>query len=374
MRILHVIDNLEVGGTETQMVQMAQRQASSGDKVTVATLRAGGPLSEQLREAGIPVMEFPKRRTMVSLQAATQLIRMAWFIRRKKVDVVHAHDLWANLMAVPAARLARAPVIISSQRNLATLWWYTPIRRKVIRRVHLLAKRIVVNSVAVKNLMQNEFRIPEERLFILYNAVDFERFSTPNVGRQTLFPALAPGSKLIVNVANMNSDIKGHAVLIDAAKEICAGSADVHFALIGDGPLRPDLETRVRECGLQDHFRFLGCRRDVPAILSCADIFAFPSFAEGLPNSVLEAAAAAVPVVATRVGGIPEIIEHGVTGLLVPPGDTRALITAMLQCLKNPSLATMLAKAGQQRVRSNFCFDSAVRRLRMLYDCLANEG
>jgi glycosyltransferase involved in cell wall biosynthesis len=372
MHILHVIDNLEVGGTETQMVQMAQRQASSCDQVTVATLRAGGPLSKELRQAGIPIMEFPKRRTMLSLQAAHQLIRMAWFIRRRKVDVVHAHDLWANLMAVPAARLARARVIISSQRNLATLWWYTPLRKKIIRRVHLLAKDIVVNSVAVKNLMQNDFRIPEERLHILYNAIDFERFSTPSVDRQTLFPALAPGSKLIVNVANMNSDIKGHAVLIEAAKEICADSADVHFALIGDGPLRSDLETRVRDCGLQDHFRFLGCRRDVPEILSCADIFAFPSFAEGLPNSVLEAAAAAVPIVATRVGGIPEIIEHGVTGLLVPPRDARALITAMLQYLKDPSFATMLAKAGQQRVRSNFCFDSAVRRLRMLYDCPAN--
>jgi L-malate glycosyltransferase len=371
MHILHVIDNLEVGGTETQMVQMAQRLASSFDRVTVATLRAGGPLTEQLKEAGIEIVEFPKRRTMLSFQAAYQLIRMAWFIRREKIEVVHAHDLWANLMAIPAARLARARVIISSQRNLATLWWYTPFRRKFIRHVHLLAKHVVVNSMAVKQLMENEFRIPAERLHVLNNGVDFERFSKPRVDRQALFPGLASNSTLIVNVANMNTEIKGHAVLIEAAKEICASSPGVHFAFIGDGPLRRHLENRVRESGLQDRFLFLGRRRDVAEILSCADIFVFPSFAEGLPNSVLEAAAAGLPVIATQVGGIPEIIEHGVTGLLVAPGNTQALVAAVRQFLNNPLFAEMLAQAGQQRVRSKFCFDNAVTQLRMLYDCPA---
>jgi glycosyltransferase involved in cell wall biosynthesis/peptidoglycan/xylan/chitin deacetylase (PgdA/CDA1 family) len=369
MKILHVVDNLEVGGTETQMVQMAQRLASHSDCVIVGTLRAGGPLTDQLKEAGIQIIEFPKRRTMLSFQAAYQLIRMARFIRRERIDVVHAHDLWANLMAVPAARLARAPVVISSQRNLATLSWYTPLRKKFIRRVHLLAKYVVVNSIAVKQLMENEFRIPAERLHVLNNGVDFERFSKPSVDRQALFPALDPKSRLIVNVANMNTEIKGHAVLIAAAKEICASSPDVRFAFIGDGPIRGHLERRVRESGLQDRFCFLGRRRDVAEILSCADLFVFPSFAEGLPNSVLEAAAACLPVIATHVGGIPEIIEHGVTGLLVPPGNIGALVAAVLQFLRDPSFAATLARAGQQHVRSKFCFESAVAQLRLLYDC-----
>ena len=367
MRILHVIDNLEVGGTETQMVQMVQRLASSRDEVTVATLRAGGPLSEQLTRTGIEVIEFPKRRTMLSFQAAYQLIRMAWFIRQRKVDVVHAHDLWANLMAVPAARLARAPVTISSQRNLATLWWYTPFRKKVIRRVHLLAKHIVVNSAAVKKLMENEFRIPANRLHILNNGVDFAKFSEAGNGRKMLFPDLPSGSKLVVNVANMNSEIKGHAVLIAAAKEICASSANVFFALVGDGPLRQVFEGSVRRSGLQDRFRFLGRRRDVPEILSCADFFVFPSFAEGLPNSVLEAAAAGLPIIATQVGGIPEIIEHGVTGLLIPAGDSQALVLALHRLMENSSFSATLARAGQQRVRSTYSFESAITQLHALY-------
>jgi len=368
MRVLHVIDNLEVGGTETQMVQMAQRLASSVDLMTVATLRAGGPLTDQLKDAGIQIIEFPKRRTMLSFQAAYQLIRMAWFIRREKIDVVHAHDLWANLMAIPAARLARAPVVISSQRNLATLWWYTPLRKRFIRYVHLLANHVVVNSMAVKRLMENEFRIPAERLRVLNNGVDFERFSKSGIDRQTLFPTIGLNSKLIVNVANMNTEVKGHAVLIEAAKEICAGSSDVYFALIGDGPLRPHLESRVREIGLQDCFRFLGRRRDIPEILSCADLFVLPSFAEGLPNSVLEAAAAGLPVIATQVGGIPEIIEHGASGLLVPPGDKQALVAAVRQFLKDPPFAARLGRAGQQRVRSRFSFDSVIAQLRLLYN------
>ena len=215
--------------------------------------------------------------------------------------------------------------------------------------------------------MQNEFRIPAERLHVLNNGVEFDRFSKPRVDRQSLLPALPPGSKVIVNVANMNSQLKGHSVLIEAAREICASCPDVYFALVGDGTLRPELERCVRETGLQDRFHFLGRRKDVPEILACADIFAFPSLAEGLPNSVLEAAAAGVPVVATRVGGIPEIIENGVTGLLVEPRDTQALIAALLQYLKSPSYAAMLARASRQRVLSNFSFDSAVAHLIDLY-------
>jgi glycosyltransferase involved in cell wall biosynthesis len=367
-RILHVVDSLDVGGTETQMVQLAQRLDPCRYDVTVATLRAGGPLTEALQKAGIRILEFPKRRTMLSFQAAGQLIRMAWFIRRQKIDVVHAHDLWGNLMAVPAAWLARAPVIISSQRNLATLWWYTPRRKKIIRRVHLLATFVIANSDASRRLLIEEFWIPSERVRVLHNGVDFERIATVHGNRRELFPGLASNAKLIINVANMNSNVKGQSVLIEAAMDVCTALPESKFVLVGDGPLRAQFEEQVRKLGIWDHFLFLGRRRDVPEILSCGDLFVFPSFAEGLPNAVLEAAAAGLPIVATTVGGIPEIIEHGVAGLLVPPKNPQALCAALLQLLKDPPFAATLARTGKERVSSQFCFDTAVARLEALYD------
>ncbi len=367
MRVLHVVDSLDVGGTESQMVQVAQRLDPRFFEVTVATLRAGGPLTEVLEKAEIRIIEFPKRRTMLSFQAAYQLIRMAWFIRRERIDVIHAHDLWANLMAVPAAWLARAPVIISSQRNLATLWWYMPSRKKVIRRVHRMATRVIANSEAGRELLIKEFEIPSKHVQVLYNGVDFEQLSRIHGDRRRLFSSLKANAKLVINVANMNSDVKGHAVLIEAALTICDAIPEATFVLIGDGPLRPHLEEKVRKLGLQRHFLFLGRREDVPDILSCGDVFVFPSLAEGLPNSVLEAAAAGLPIVATTAGGIPEVLEDGISGLLVQPRDPRALGAAILQIFNQPELARRLGYAAQERVRIQFSFARLVEDLCHLY-------
>ncbi|MGB8522182.1 MAG: glycosyltransferase [Candidatus Acidiferrales bacterium] len=371
-RVLHVIDSLDVGGTESQMVQVVLRLDPRFYDVTVATLRAGGPLTKVLEGAGIRIIEFPKRRTMLSVQAAYQLIRMAWFIRREKIDVVHAHDLWANLMAVPAAWLAKAPVIISSQRNLATLSWYTPSRKKVIQRIHRMATRVITNSEAGREFVIKEFEIPPKQVHVLHNGVNSERFCRIESDRRKSFPALKSNAKLIINVANMNREVKGHTVLIEAARTICDAIPEVVFVLIGDGPLRPRLEEIVQSHGLADHFLFMGHREDLPDILSCGDLFVLPSLAEGLPNSVLEASAVGLPVVATSVGGIPEIIDDSVTGLLVPPRNPQALAKAIVQILKNPQFAAILARAGQERVRTAFSFEQALARLNSLYEVPRN--
>lgn len=362
-----MVDTLEVGGTERQMVQVVQRLDPRAFRVTVGCLHAGGPLTKPLQNAGVRIVEFRKGGTLLSFHGAYQFLRLAQFIRREGFDVVHSHDLWANLMAVPAARLARAPVIISSQRNLAHLSWYTPFRKRVMRRIHLLATCVIANSGAAKQLLVKDFRIPAGRVHVLHNAVDFEQFADCQGDRQKLYPGLKPGARLVIHLANMNTIAKGHAVLIEAARAVCAAIPDAKFILVGDGPLRPNLEERVREVGLHDHFLFLGRREDVREILSCGDLFVFSSLAEGLPNAVLEAAAAGLPLVATRAGGIPEIIEDGVSGLLVPPNDPQALAEAVLCVLTNPGLAARLARAGQEQARSQFGFDRLLGELEPLY-------
>src|SRR6266853_323311 len=365
--VVHVVDSLDIGGTETQMVQVARRLDPHFYHVTVACLRSGGPLTEALREKGIRIVEFPKHRTMVSFQAVYQLFRLAWFLRREKIRVVHSHDLWANLMGVPAAWIARTPIILSSQRNLAHLSWYTTFRRKVIRVIYRLSTGVIANSEAVKNLLVRDFRIPIGRVHVLHNGVDSDRFRRNPGDRRKIHGGLEPETKLIVHVANMNSEVKGHAIVIAAARTVCASMPQAKFVLIGDGPLRSGLERQVRELQLQDRVLFLGSRKDVPEILSAGDLFVFPSFAEGLPNSVLEAGASGLPIVATPVGGIPDIIIHGVTGWLVPPRDAPALAESILQVLSNPDLARSLSRACQDRVRTEFSFGRLIEGLGQLY-------
>jgi len=366
--VLYVVDSLDVGGTETQMVQVARRLGSYGYEVTVACLRAGGPLTEALAEKGIRILEFPKRRSMLSFAAVYQLLRLVRHLRREGIGVVHAHDLWANLMGVPAAWLARTPVILASQRNLAHVDWYTPFRRKLLRVIFRLSTAVIANSAAVRALLLEKFRVPADKVHVFHNGVDLDRFDDVERDRQKIDSRLSEETKLVVHIANMNSEVKGQAVLIEAARTVCTAIPLARFVLVGDGPLRGVYERRVKELELEDRVLFLGRRQDIAEILACGDLFAFPSFAEGMPNSVLEAGASGLPIVATPVGGIPEIVTHERTGLLVPPRDPEALAAAILRVLEDPGLASSLSRACQTWVRSQFSFDRLIRDLSGIYD------
>lgn len=365
--VLFVVCTLDVGGTESQMVQVAQRLKMSGHRISVVCLRPGGLLKDKLKNAGVSVFVFHKEGFLISLRGACQVLRLARFIRRNAFDVVHAHDLWANLMAVPAACIARVPVIFSSQRDLAHLYWYTPLRNKVIRIIHRLSTNVIANSAAVEQMLINDFHIPRQRVRIIHNGLDFGRFALAHGDRHRIFPDVDARDRLVAVVANMHSSVKGHHDLIEAARIICRRISQTSFVLVGDGNERPAIEEHVRRVGMQDHFIFLGRRADVPEVLDCCELSVLASRSEGFPNVVLEAMAAGLPVVATQVGGIPEIIEDGLSGLLVPPRDHRAIAEAVLRVMLDPVLAARLGRAGRQRVRTHFSFDRLIAETEKLY-------
>jgi len=291
-KVLFVICNLDPGGTETQLVQLAQRLTSPRWHVTVAALQGRGPLRKVLLQAGIRIVDFPKVGGLVSIRGFYQFLRLLRFIRKERFDVVHSHDLWANLVAVPAARFARVPVVISSQRDLAHLYWYTPFRKKVIGRIHRWCTSVVVNSSAVGDLVQREFHVPAARVRVIHNGVALERFTSLRANRRILFPELDQHATLIVTVANMHTAVKGHDELIEAARRLRAQFSGARYILVGDGAERLHIEERARKAGVRDLMLFLGQRADVPEVLGCCDVFVLPSHAEGLPNSILEAMSA----------------------------------------------------------------------------------
>jgi glycosyltransferase involved in cell wall biosynthesis len=362
-----MVNSLEMGGSEHQMVEVARRQSLRGHRVTVACLSTGGPLLEVLRQAGITVVEFNPHRGLFSPQGLYQLLRLIRFLLRERPDVFQTHELYSTLLGVPAACLARVPTILSSRRNLGYWWWYTPRRRVVLRWIEQLSTFIIANSQAVCDSLVKEDGFDSRRIRVVRNAVDIQKFENVQPDRTNLFPQFGPEDRLIIAVANMNTETKGHTDLVRAAAEVCRDFPKARFLFVGDGCERSRIEDMAREVNLGANILFLGKRNDVPRILACCDLFVSSSRAEGLPNSVLEAMAAGLPVVATRVGGTPEIIQDGLSGLLVDPRDSAALARGMTRILCDAGFAQTLARAGRERVEREFSFDRLLGELDKVY-------
>src|SRR5262252_6169438 len=322
MRVMYLVDTLNIGGTENQVVQAAIALHAAGHALTVGCLRAEGALLPRLQEANIPVVEFRKQKSLASLAGIRQLVRLARFLRKGDFDVIHAHDLWANLLGVPAGWLARTPVIISSRRYLADLEWYKPWKNRIMGIIYRRSTQVVVNSKAVKALLGRRHELRKDHIRVIYNCLDVDRFTRVRSEKAKLLPQFSSPARLIAVLANMYSPVKGHAYLISAAHEICRKAPESVFLMIGDGPERPRLERQVNGLALQRNFLFLGGRTDVAELLACCDLGVLPSEAESLPNALLEMMAAGLPVVATSAGGALEVVDHEVDGLLVPPQNS----------------------------------------------------
>jgi glycosyltransferase involved in cell wall biosynthesis len=296
------------------------------------------------------------------------MLRLVSFIRANRYDVVHANDLYSNLFAVPAARLAGVPVIISSQRDLSDGTWYTPGRRKVLRAVQKLSTNILVNSGAIRTQLVADDGMSFDKIRVVYNGIDAERYRASRLpGQRVPGLPLSPNGKLVVMVANMHREVKGHTDLIAAAQTVCFEHPDVRFLLIGDGEMRPTFEARVRALGLEKSVIFLGHRTDVADILPCCQIGVLASRAEGLPNAVVEYMAAGLATVATPVGGVPEIMEHEVSGLLVPVKDSAALSKEILRLLNDEPLRRRLGQAARESVLSKCDFAGLLKNLKTIY-------
>jgi len=365
-KVFFLVDSFNVGGTETQAVELARRLDPLAYDLTVGCLKREGPLLDRLQKSSIEVIEFYPRGGIDSIGGVREMLRLAAFLRRGGFEVVHTHDLWSNLLGVPAARIARVPVIVSSRRDLSQFAWYKTSRRAWLRRIQNLSNIVLANADSIREVLIREDGFAAEKIRVIGNGVETEQFRTAPRERERLFPGVGD-SKLIVLVGNMHSDVKGHPWLIDAAQVVVQEFPATRFVLVGDGEQRKKLENRIANLGLQKSFLFLGRRKDIPEILACCDLAVLPSRAEGLPNAVLEYLAAGLPIVATKIGGISEIIHDGDTGLLVPPENSQALGAAVVRLLRNPELSRKLGRAGQEYVQRNFSFDRLIREVDGLY-------
>jgi L-malate glycosyltransferase len=373
-KVFYLLDSLEIGGTETQAVELALRLPADEYEITLGCLRLQGPLLTRLRGSEVRVQEFHPRGGIDSPAGLYQLLRLAAFLRRQRFDVVHTHDLWSNVMGVPAARLAGVPAIISSRRDLAHFDWYEGKRRVWLRRIQNLSNVVLANATPIRDALVAEDGFAPEKLRVIHNGVDTEKFQGGKRDRERLVPDAGDG-KLVVLVGNMHSDVKGHPWLIAAAPAVVREFPTTKFVFAGDGESRATFEQQVAALELQQSFVFLGRRDDIPDVLASCDIAVLPSKAEGLPNAVLEYMAAGLPTIASRVGGNAELVQDGVTGLLVPPQDSGALANALLRLLRDPQLLQLIASGGRRLATEGFSFERLVRETDALYtELLRRKG
>ncbi len=372
IRIFFLLDSFMIGGTETQAVELARRLDPQRYQVTIGCLRREGPLLERLKGTPVEIMEVNLGGGIDSPSGLLRIVKLGRYLRRQKIQILHAHDLWSNIVGMAAAMLARTPVTITSQRDLSHDAWYGTYKRKVLRFCQRRSTLLLTNAKAIREGLIAQDHLPPNKVCVVYNGVDLDRFAVPT-DRSQIFPASA-GNKLIILVGNMVTDIKGHGVLLSAAPEILKAHPKTQFVLVGEGAMRPVFDRQAKDLGLEGGFLFLGRRSDVPAILACCNIAVLPSLAEGLPNAVLEYLAAGLPVVATALGGNLEIIQDGKTGLLVPAQDPRALASALNRLLDDDALTARIAAAGHDYVKQNFSFDRLVEEMDQLYARLLTEA
>lgn len=365
-KVFFLVDSFNIGGTETQAVELALRMTQIGHNVTLGCLRREGPLLERVDGSEVTVREFHPAGGIDSVGGIYQLLRLSWFLRREKFEVVHTHDLWSNLLGVPAARMAGVPVIVSSRRDLSNFDWYRGSRRKWLRRIQNLSGAVLANALSIREALVVEDGFAPEKVRVIYNGIDIAKFQHNPSARERLFPGTGE-CKLVVLVGNMHTDVKGHPWLIDCAPAVLKEFPEVRFVFAGDGERKVDFEQQIAKLSVESKFVFMGRRQDIPEILACCDIGVLPSRAEGMSNALLEYMAAQLPVIASRVGGNPELVEDGITGLLVPPENADALADAVLKLLRDPQLARRVALNGHEFVTQNFSFERLARDVDAMY-------
>jgi glycosyltransferase involved in cell wall biosynthesis len=367
--VFFLLDSFMIGGTETQAVELARRLDPARFQVTIGCLRKEGPLLDRLKGTSVEIVKIDLGRGIDSTSGILGVLKLARYLRQRRFEVVHAHDLWSNMVGMASAMLARVPVTITSQRDLSHDAWYGTYRRRVLRFLQRRSSVVLTNAKAIRDGLVAQDGIPSEKVCVVHNGVDLDKFRNSHPDRAALFPD-SEGNKLVVLVGNMISEVKGHLVLISAVAEIVEQHPKTQFVLVGEGPKRVEFEAQVASSGLKESFLFLGRRTDVAQILACCDIAVLPSLAEGLPNAVLEYLAAGLPVVASALGGNLEVIQDGITGLLVPAQDSRALAHALTRLLDDQEFSARLARAGRDHVASHFSFERLVAEVDKLYTSL----
>lgn len=362
LEILVALETSGPGGAENMVLSLAAGLAARGHGVSIVT-DAPGWMTDRAHQAGIPVW-IETQRPGVDLP---WILRLARRMRRERIDYFHSHEFSMNVFGGAAARLASVPHLATIHgRNYVT---GAPRRVLAYRLLRRLGVPIVAVSEDLRGYLAEGFGLSREALSLIPNGIEIPaptpRSPGPQRERERAHLGLPATAPLVLCVGNLYP-VKDHATLVRAVAKL----PGVHLAIAGRGDEEENLRRLARELGLADRLHLLGLRDDVGALLGVCDLFAQPSRSEGLPLAILEAMSRGVPVVASRVGGIPEAIEEGRSGVLVAPGDPEAFARAIATILASPEQAERLGRQARARVEAEFSISTMVDRYLAAYHAL----
>ena len=360
--VLHLVNRFWIGGAERQFVERLRRHPP-GFRALVGCLEASGPMLEQVRALGFEPEVFPLKGSMLQPNTAAQVARLTATIRAEGVRIVHATDFNTNLLAVIAARLGGAKSIVSRLDLGHLRAGFGRLHREAEKLASRAADLVVANADAVRAVCLRDEGVKPERCVVVRNGLDLERFD--ELAAQPLQAPL-PEGRLVAVIGNL-WPVKGHRTLVEAVALLPPELRDVHFVCAGEGPEREWLAQRISALGLGERVHLVGHRLDVPTVLARAQAACLCSSAEGLSNALMEAMAARLPVVATRVGGTPELVREGESGFLVPSGDPRALAEKLAQLLAHPEQARAMGQRGRAHVERELSMERMAEGHAALY-------
>jgi glycosyltransferase involved in cell wall biosynthesis len=345
---MHVIPSLDCGGAERILLNLLKEAPRLGQRTTVLCLEKPGTLASQATELGAKVLcaEKPAGIRLDLIRRLTSLMRS------HRPDVVHTHEIGMLFYAGRAARYAGVRGVVHTEHGKT---YSGRIRKRILGWLAARhASRFFCVSGDVADEVVSSRIVPRKRVYVVTNGIDPAKFAAP-AGNGSLRHELGIlDSAVVIGTVGRLTEVKRQDLLIDAFSQLRPDTRDLHLLLVGDGPLLNHLRARARDRGVEKRVHFVGYRTQPERYLQLMTVFALTSRSEGMPLAVLESWAAGVPVVASRVGGLPEIVDHGRTGLLFESGDIPALVEALQTLIGEPCLSKQMGEAGRREVLGKY--------------------
>ena len=341
------------GGAERKIFELAQQLGKMHYKVFVASLDCEGQaIFSEIKSTGCRLIIFPVKR-IYDISGLIQGIRFYGFLKKEKIDILQTYHFSSDIWGTFWAHWAGVKCIISNRRDMG--FWRGPRHVQMYRLLNGWVSKIVVVSEAVKNVVMKEEGVPADKIEVIYNGVELS--SLPDSQSLAVGLKRELGIKdnefVLMHLANFKP-VKGHMYLLQAVADVVKEFTNIKLVLVGEDELNGALQRQAQELEISDRILFLGKRSDARRLLACADICMLPSLSEGMSNAILEYMDAGKPVVATRVGGNPETVADGVSGILVEPKDAKGLAEALKRLLKDANLRLNMGAAGRKRAEETF--------------------
>jgi sugar transferase (PEP-CTERM/EpsH1 system associated) len=369
VRILHVMDSLGNGGLENGVLNLIKHMDAGQFEHFICTVRAQGVNAERLNNERVRLVHLGKR-----MGSHFQFLGLRRAIRESRPDIVHSRN-WGAIEAVIAARLAGSCAVIHSEHGFeAGAAASEPWRRVAFRRLAFeLADGVLCVSRQLRDFHARSTAFPARRIKVIHNGVDSRRFCPDPAARARVRRELEIGeNEFCIGCVGNLVPVKDHRTLLQALEELGEAAKGWHMLVAGEGPERPKLEAAACELSQRwTRISFLGTSLNVPELLNSFDVYVLPSLNEGISNSLLEAMATGLPVIASDAGGNPEVVEDGISGLIFPAGDVTRLAEQLLRLQARDPFRVELGSAARRRVREEFSIDSMVQNYERLYRSLS---